>query len=1304
MGLEAPAPSPALSVFCEGLLAVAPVPESPSLPGFSLALPEVVCGSLLAAALVPASPSLPSFLMTMPGTFAAEVPPGAPLPPDVLPAVSSPYLACPPAAPVEPGAQPAISTHTPIPWLGPQGLRIVSWNMNGFLHTVDADLTRLQLQKGRVLGLTRRFSIVVLLETHGNIGHHNTLRSLLPGWGIFMSFHASPAAGGVIMLVHPFLMALSSGITPHIIEAGRVMVLDFPHPTFCLRVAGIHCDCRHRPAVRRALWRSLDAWRPPPQEGLFIMIGDFNSIARGDSRFYPASGTFISPADPMEDIMHEVLGQHLVEFAQESFTRRGLDDGRLRVLSRIDRCFSNLDCITALDCNARSGVEWPLASGVDPSDHVPVFIVLQAPSKRPSSPTVPLWVAQRPEFSSMVQAMLDYMPDASSAPRRVELVKEAMCSAAIELREASARMGATTVPEKLYWSTLALRALRRYDLSACRRYCAIVPELSLAISPDDGDICMQVIIELVQALSLTNLTTLALEVEGDPDIPPEEKARRSAKLRRKSEAWGRTRRRLTLSALLGPGGAPILDDTEATDALCEAWAPTFSNTNFDEAGAARLLLHAAPPLEVSPIPLNLGEFTSMLARTGNSAAGPDGISYAAWRLAPPTCTRALHELYLHIFSGGAPAHDFNFTTMVFIPKPSGNPLETLCSRSPGALRPISLANTDNKAIAMAFARPLGEVAANWCSDDQFGFIAGRSIWDAVLLFEAAALHLARRDGDAALIFIDFRAAFPSVLHGWIKAVLIATGLPVFFVNAFLSLYISVSASVRFGSGSTSSFPMLSGIRQGCPASGAIFALCIDPLLRRIYAWLPSPWSKIVAYADDIAIALRGARSMVVQLFAIIDETEPATGLSINVGKSTLVPLWTSDIGAATSEVQGSSPRLAALEVAASFKHLGVQVGPGALTSRWAAPLAKFLDRAVSIKAAGGGLSDSIRMYGVLAVSTLQYLSQFCSPPAAVRKIEARAIARVTSSPLYAFPICLGSGLQELGLRPGFTHIETMSIAAQARASTTSRHLPTILALTDPTADDRDIDSFMYDRWGQWRRESLNAGVRRVLVLIASSPSSAAVLPGLGMQRRLYRSLLPLTRAQHPQEVLRARLSHWGFNDVELQRVVWFAELRLRQCAKLKLPPTIFWSLLRLWCNALPTSRRFRNQVAVEACPFGCGAAAGDDIRHFAVCPLVFAAILPIIGGANSWPNTSGIRSLFTLEPRACSNEVVLGAAIADALVHVYLFYRRAPIPEVGAVGRAFNERLCMLMQWSIKVRAAVEAARGGNLLLAPLAV
>jgi hypothetical protein len=465
----------------------------------------------------------------------------------------------------------------------------------------------------------------------------------------------------------------------------------------------------------------------------------------------------------MEDIFHESIGKDLTELAQDSYTRRGLEGAHFKVLSRIDRCLCDLDTLSLLDSNIKAGVEWPLASGHDPSDHVPIFVAFQAPPIWPPQPSIPLWIARLPRFATEVQLALDDMPaDHSSwhsAHRGIEMAKDAMYTAASELRDASARLGASTIADKLYWSTMALRAHRRGDFTAAEKFCRIVPELLLAISPDGHGIDFQVIVEMVQVFSMSDLVAQAQEVEEDPSTPPEVKARSTAKIRRQSEAWGRTRRRLTLSALLGPGGLPILDDSVAATTLCDTWSPMFGKTEFDEAGASRLLTHAAPPLTISPLPLSIDEFSDMLSRTGNSAAGPDGIAYAAWRHAPAPCISALFELYLHIFNGGMPPPDFNSTIMVFIPKPAGDPLENLCTRAPGALRPISLANTDNKIIALAFARPLGEVAAKWCSADQFGFIAGRSIWDAVMLFEAAALHLSRRDPDAGLLFIDFRRLF-----------------------------------------------------------------------------------------------------------------------------------------------------------------------------------------------------------------------------------------------------------------------------------------------------------------------------------------------------------------------------------------------------------------------------------------------------------------------------------------------------------------------------------------------------------------
>ena len=137
----------------------------------------------------------------------------------------------------------------------------------------------------------------------------------------------------------------------------------------------------------------------------------------------------------------------------------------------------------------------------------------------------------------------------------------------------------------------------------------------------------------------------------------------------------------------------------------------------------------------------------------------------------------------------------------------------------------------------------------------------------------------------------------------------------------------------------------------------------------------------------------------------------------------------------------------------------------------------------------------------------------------------------------------------------------------------SQHMPTILAIIDTNADGTD-DACLHNRWKSWMEVALTTGILQNIDMLGRLPAVAAILPGDGMQRRLYRSHLPTIRTQHPTTVLRARLSHWGVQGPDLVLVVWFAELRLRQCAMLKLPATILWSLLRLWCNTLPTSRIF----------------------------------------------------------------------------------------------------------------------------------
>ena len=110
------------------------------------------------------------------------------------------------------------------------------------------------------------------------------------------------------------------------------------------------------------------------------------------------------------------------------------------------------------------------------------------------------------------------------------------------------------------------------------------------------------------------------------------------------------------------------------------------------------------------------------------------------------------------------------------------------------------------------------------------------------------------------------------------------------------------------------FPILSGIRQGCPASGTLFALAIDPCIRYMMDKLGPQKGVITAYADDIAAAVRELYHSIEILdkaFATIARCSP---LELHPGKVIIIPLWKFDIEEVRAGIAAVAPRLAAAAI------------------------------------------------------------------------------------------------------------------------------------------------------------------------------------------------------------------------------------------------------------------------------------------------------------------------------------------------------------------------------------------------------
>ncbi|CAM2096421.1 unnamed protein product [Caretta caretta] len=147
--------------------------------------------------------------------------------------------------------------------------------------------------------------------------------------------------------------------------------------------------------------------------------------------------------------------------------------------------------------------------------------------------------------------------------------------------------------------------------------------------------------------------------------------------------------------------------------------------------------------------------------------------------------------------------------------------------------------------------------------DQTYTVPGRSIFDNLFLVRDL-LELGRRDGlSFALLSLDQEKAFDRVDHGYLLSTLQAFGFGPQFVSFLRVLYASVECLVRLNWTLTEPVSFGRGVRQGCPLSGQLYALAIEPflcLLRRRMTGLVlrEPELRLVlsAYADDVLLVVQ----------------------------------------------------------------------------------------------------------------------------------------------------------------------------------------------------------------------------------------------------------------------------------------------------------------------------------------------------------------------------------------------------------------------------------------------------------------
>lgn len=313
-----------------------------------------------------------------------------------------------------------------------------------------------------------------------------------------------------------------------------------------------------------------------------------------------------------------------------------------------------------------------------------------------------------------------------------------------------------------------------------------------------------------------------------------------------------------------PNGTITSDPSEMREMAVNFYADLYGFTDCDSTSTEEVL-EGLPTIELDDkrsldLPLSLQELTEAVQQLSKRRApGMDGLSAEFYQHFWHVFSRDYCEMLEECFRGGELPVSCRRAVLSLLPKKGDlGLLENW--------RPISLMCIDYKILSKCLANRLKGVLDSIIQKEQSYCVPGRTIMDNLfVLRDIIDLSLVKKM-DVGFLSVDQRKAFDFVSHDYLFNVLKAFGFGDFFISAIKLLYAGASVLLKVGGGLSCPVPVERGIRQGCPLSGQLYSLAIEPLLcllRRnlngvvVPGVLTGTTISLSAYADDVTVIISG---------------------------------------------------------------------------------------------------------------------------------------------------------------------------------------------------------------------------------------------------------------------------------------------------------------------------------------------------------------------------------------------------------------------------------------------------------------
>ncbi|XP_050232953.1 uncharacterized protein LOC126681456 [Mercurialis annua] len=288
-------------------------------------------------------------------------------------------------------------------------------------------------------------------------------------------------------------------------------------------------------------------------------------------------------------------------------------------------------------------------------------------------------------------------------------------------------------------------------------------------------------------------------------------------------------------------------------------------------------------------------FNALKSCDPNKAPGPDGFNMFFYGRSWQIVKEDIMQIFNDFCSTGLFPKGLNTAFLILIPKVKG-------ASNIKDFRPISLINGIFKLLSKVLANRLAPCLPDIISENQFGFIKGRSIHECHSIASEIINLSSRRKEQNFLIKLDFQKAFDSISWSFIMGVLRQMKFSSLWVDWISSLLSTSQLSVLINGSPSENFYMERGVRQGDPLSPMLFVIAAEGfkilidkakdlgLIQGIRIEDYHESLSILQFADDTLLFIPNNMEMIKNLLRILRCFELISGLRINFKKSSIIGL------------------------------------------------------------------------------------------------------------------------------------------------------------------------------------------------------------------------------------------------------------------------------------------------------------------------------------------------------------------------------------------------------------------------------